>query len=70
MKACIEHITALRFKLRMFGVPIIDATKVLCDNGSVVKNSTILSSTLNKKHSSVAYHSVRWHVAADIVRIA
>ena len=70
MKACIEHITALRFKLRMFGVPIIDATKILCDNASVVKNSTILSSTLNKKHSSIAYHSVRWHVAAGVVKIA
>ena len=70
MKACIEHITALQFKLQMFGVPIIDATKVLCDNGSVVKNSIILSSTLNKKHSSIAYHSVRWHVAADVVKIA
>ena len=54
----------------MFGVPIIDATKILCDNASVVKNSTILSSTLNKKHSSIAYHSVRWHVAAGVVKIA
>ena len=70
MKACIEHITALRFKLRMFGVPVIDSTKILCDNESVVKNSTILSSTLNKKHSSIAYHSVRWHVAAGVVKIA
>ena len=70
MKACVEHITALRFKLRMFGIPIIDATKVLCDNGSVVKNSTILSSTLNKKHSSIAYHSVQWHVAAGVLKIA
>ena len=70
MKACIEHITALRFKLRMFGLPVIDPTKVLCDNESVVKNSTILSPTLNKKDSSIAYHSVRWHVTAGVVKIA
>ena len=70
MKACMEHITALRFKLRMFGIPVIDSTKILCDNASVVKNSTILSSTLNKKHSSIAYHSVRWHAAAGVAKIA
>ena len=25
-KCCLEHITALRFKLRMFGVPVIEST--------------------------------------------
>ncbi len=73
MKACIEHITALRFKLRMFGIPINTSAKVLCDNAttSMVKNSSILSSTLNKKHSSIAYHSVRrWHVATGVIKVA
>jgi hypothetical protein len=69
-KVCIEHITALRFKLRMFGVPLDGPTRVLCDNESVVKNSSLLSSTLNKKHSSIAYHSVRWNVAAGVVKFA
>ena len=69
-KCCVEHITALRFKLRMFGVPIIESTKVFCDNQSVVNNSTKLSSTLNKKHSSIAYHAVRWAVAAGIIKVA
>ena len=66
-KCCIEYITALRFKLRMFGVPLDGATKMFCDNESVVKNSSFISSTLNKKHSSIAYHTVRWAVAASIV---
>ena len=70
LKCCLEHITSLRFKLRMFGVPILESTKVFCDNESVVKNSSILSSTLNKKHSSIAYHSVRWAVAAGIIKVA
>ena len=69
-KCCIEHIIALRFKLRMFGIPIDGPAKMFCDNESVVKNSSVLSSTLNKKHSSIAYHSVRWAVAAGIVKIA
>ena len=70
MRVCIEHITALRFKLRMFGVKVDVPTNVFCDNLSVVKNSSILSSTLNKKHSSIAYHFCRWHVAAGVIRVA
>ena len=69
MKICVEHIVALRFKLRMFGVPVDDTTKILCDNQSVVRNSSKLESSLNKKHCSLAYHSVRWVIAASIIQI-
>ena len=65
-----EYITALWFKLRMFRIPFEGPTNVLYDNESVVKNSPILSSILNKKHSSIAYHSVRWSVAAGVIRMA
>ncbi len=64
MKACIEHIAALRFKLQMFGVPIDEPTKILCDNQSIVTNSFKADSTLNKKHCSIAYRAIRWAVAA------
>ena len=50
MKACVEHITALRYKLRMFGVPINESTIVLCDYEIVVINSSKLGYILNKKH--------------------
>ena len=70
MKCCLEHITSLRFKLRMFGVPIDGPTNLFCDNQSVVHNASQLASTLNKKHSSIAYHSVRWAVAANVIRVA
>ena len=69
MKACVESIHALRYKLRMFGVPVNDATRVLCDNKSVVKNSSLLASTLNKKHNSIAYHTTRWAVSAGVILI-
>ena len=36
---------------------------------SVVDNSSKLESTLNKKHSSIAYNLVRWNVAAIVVQI-
>lgn len=69
MKICVEHIIALRHKLRMFGVPVTESAKVLCDNESVVRNSSKLESILNKKHCALAYHSVRWAVAAGIISI-
>ena len=69
MRTCIEHNTALRYKLRMFGVPVDDSTKVLCDNESVVRNSPLLDSSLNKKRCALAYHAVRWAVAAGIAVI-
>jgi hypothetical protein len=69
LKTCMEHIISLRTKLRMFGVPIINETKVYCDNLSTVRNSSKLESTLNKKHSAIAYHAVRWSVAAGILKI-
>ena len=69
MKTCVEHIVGLRYKLRMFGVPIDEPTKVLCDNKACVDSSSKVESTLNKKHSSLAYHATRWAVAAGSVKI-
>jgi hypothetical protein len=36
-----DIIVALRYKLRMFGVPIDGPANVVCDNNGVVKNTTI-----------------------------
>ena len=69
MKTCMEQIVSLRFKLRMFGILVDGPTDVLCDNLSVVNNSSKIESKLDKKHSSIAYHAVRWSVAANILRI-
>ena len=73
LKVCLEAIEHLRFKLRCFGVPLPkgdEPTYVYCDNESVVKNTTNVESTLNKKHSSIAYHHCRWSVAAGIITLA
>jgi hypothetical protein len=37
---------------------------------SVAKNTMNVESTLNKKHSSVAYHHCRWSVEEGIITIA
>lgn len=68
-KCCTEYITTLCYKLMMFGVPLDGPTDVLCDNNSVVTNSSQVDSSLSKNHCSIAYHAVRWAVEAKIIRI-
>jgi hypothetical protein len=70
MKIAIEQIEALRYKLRMMGVPLDGPTNVFCDNEAVFKNSTKPESTLKKKHNAIAYHRTREAQAAGMVRIA
>jgi len=70
LKTGTELIKSLRYKLHMMGVPIKGPANVLVDNDSIVKNSTILSSTLQKKHHVICYHFVREAVASQIVHIA
>ena len=72
-KCCVNHITLLHWGSNLGSlesVPVTEPTNQICDNESVVKNSIILSSTLNWKHSSITYHSVRWTVAVDIIHVA
>ena len=69
LKIATESIEGLRYKLRMFGVPIEGEARVFCDNESVVKSNTYAESALKKKHCSVAYHKVREAVAAGKILI-
>ena len=71
LRVCLEAIEHLRFKLRCFGIPMPqgEPTYVYCDNESVVKNTTNVESTLNKKHSSIAYHHCRLSVAAGVITL-
>jgi hypothetical protein len=62
-----DLIVALRYKLRMFGVPIDGPAHVYCDNQGVVKNTSIPESVLTKKHNAVNYHAVREAAAAKIL---
>ena len=67
LKNAVELVEALRYKLRMFGVPIEGPTNVFCDNESVYKNFSTPESVLKKKHNSIYYHQYREAVAADTV---
>jgi len=70
MKHCAEYVKGLRFKLRMMGIPCDGPTLIYGDNQSVIKNSSIPESVLNKKSNSIAYNFVREGSAMGAWRIA
>ena len=70
MKNAVELVTAIRYKLRMFGVTVDGPTDMFCDNKAVYKNSSTPESVLHKKHHSDAYHKFCEAVALGICRIS
>ena len=70
MRIAVEMVEGVRYKLRMFGIPIDGPTDTFCDNNGVVMNSSVPESVLSKKHNAICYHRVREAAAAGIVRIA
>lgn len=79
MRIAVDLIEALRYKLRMFGVPLSeDKDKpddplpaiIFGDNQSVITNMQQAMSKLNKKHNEIAFHRVREAVAAGWIRTA
>ena len=64
-----EKVISLRYKLRMFGIPIDGPANMFCDNEAVYKNSSMADSTLKKKHNSIAYHRTRECVACGIMYV-
>ena len=70
MKTGVEMVESLRYKLRMFGVPIDGPASVFCDNEAVYKNTVMPESVLKKKHHSIAYHRCREAVANKTIRVA
>lgn len=70
MRQAMDMIKSLKYKLRMFGIPIIeDGVRVLGDNNSVIINTSHPESTLKKKHHSINFHYVRECVAAKVALI-
>ena len=70
MKTSLEIVEALRYTLRIFGVPINRPCSVFCDNEAMYKNTVLPESTLRKKHHSITYHHCREAVTAGIIQVA
>ena len=66
-----EVVEALRYKLRTFGVNLEGPAEVYCDNKSVVKNSSVPVSVLNKniQRYMLPYSYIRlgfWNVEGEL----
>lgn len=59
LRQAVDMIEGLRYKLRMMGIPVDDATTIFCDNDATVKATTRPESTLKKKHNAINYHRIR-----------
>ena len=68
-RLAVEQVMDMRYKLRMLGVPIENASVLLGDNQSAITSCSIPSSNLKKKHNAIAYHRIREAVAAGIVTL-
>ncbi len=67
MQIAKDMVSALRIKLKCFGIPIFGQTNVFCDNNAVVQNTSIPESTISKKHNAINHHIIREAVAAGII---
>lgn len=67
LRIATEMVEALRYKLKMFGVPILGTSSMFCDNKSVVTYASVPSLVLNKRHNAICYHRVREAQAAGII---
>jgi hypothetical protein len=70
LRVATETIKGLRYKLRMIGIPLEGSANVLVDNETVMKNASIPSSTLQKKHNAICYHFIREAVAMKVMHVA
>ena len=70
LKQACEYVKGLRYKLRMFGIPVTEPAFVFGDNKSVLCNTTMPGSTLKKKSNAIAFHFVREGCAKDEWRTA
>ncbi len=67
MRIAKDMVSALRIKLKCFGIPLSGSTNVFCDNNAVVKKTSIPELALSKKHNAINYHIIREAIAAEII---
>ena len=70
MRQAVDMIEALRYKVRMFGIPLEESTVVFGDNEAVINNVVKPEGALKKKHVSICYHRCREAQAGGWIRTA
>ena len=63
-------VEALRYKLRIFGVPIYGSSNIFWDNKAVYNNNITPESVLRKKQHSIAYHRCSDSVSYKTIRFS
>jgi hypothetical protein len=66
-RIAVDQIMDLRTTLRYIGVPVREKSYMFGDNQSVITNSSILHSSLNKRHNALPYRRVREMIGAKIL---
>ena len=69
MRILIEILEGLRYKLRMFGVPLDGPCNVFCDNQAVITRTMNTECTLKNKNLFITYHKVREAEAANVILV-
>ena len=69
LKQAVDMIEGLIYKLRMFGIPIVNEARIFCDNQAAVKGGSNSDTRLHKKHNSIAFHWIREAVAGGWILI-
>ena len=64
-----ELVVSLRYKFRMFGIPVNGPSNIFCENESVYRKFSFADSILKKKHHSICYHLFIEKVAAVTIII-
>ena len=63
----VDHVVGLLNNLQWLGVPIQGPAILFGDNEAMVKNVSLPSSSLKKRHNSIACHHCREAIAAGVV---
>ena len=69
MKSGVEMAETLRYKIKMFGLPIYGSANMFCDNKVLYKNTITPESVLKKKHHYISYHRFRDEVDDKTIRV-
>ncbi|KAL7530954.1 hypothetical protein ACHAXR_003776 [Thalassiosira sp. AJA248-18] len=70
MRIARNLISAMRIKLKCFGVTLSGPTNVFCDNQAMYKNTSNPESMSNKKDNAISYHICREAQAAGMMCVA
>ena len=69
MKESVDMVGSLRYKLRVFSVPIERLANIYCENKVVYNNAAILESTLKMKHHLICYNQCQDSLFAGYIRV-